>query len=110
MNTKKVYIVDDGTVTKERLLEMFSKLKDASEITPEVISMEEAERRHKLLSTPPTFPDPPKVFKITNPYRHMNTEAPAPVPQYIRPDVKIHNNDPCHCGSGKKYKKCCLKH
>ncbi|OYT13445.1 MAG: hypothetical protein B6I19_05090 [Bacteroidetes bacterium 4572_114] len=21
---------------------------------------------------------------------------------------KIRRNDPCHCGSGKKYKKCCL--
>lgn len=23
-------------------------------------------------------------------------------------DVKIGRNDPCHCGSGKKFKKCCL--
>ena len=22
---------------------------------------------------------------------------------------KIKRNDPCHCGSGKKYKKCCLR-
>lgn len=22
--------------------------------------------------------------------------------------MKIGRNDPCHCGSGKKYKKCCL--
>ncbi len=22
---------------------------------------------------------------------------------------KINRNDPCHCGSGTKYKKCCLK-
>jgi uncharacterized protein YecA (UPF0149 family) len=21
---------------------------------------------------------------------------------------KVGRNDPCHCGSGKKYKKCCL--
>ena len=25
-----------------------------------------------------------------------------------RPDVKVGRNDPCPCGSGKKYKKCCL--
>jgi uncharacterized protein YchJ len=24
--------------------------------------------------------------------------------------VKIGRNDPCVCGSGKKYKKCCLNH
>ncbi len=26
---------------------------------------------------------------------------------YRRPDAKIGRNDPCPCGSGKKYKKCC---
>ncbi len=24
-----------------------------------------------------------------------------------RPIPKLGRNDPCHCGSGKKYKKCC---
>ena len=23
--------------------------------------------------------------------------------------TKIGRNDPCHCGSGKKYKRCCLE-
>ncbi len=27
----------------------------------------------------------------------------------IRTGPKIGRNDPCSCGSGKKYKKCCLK-
>lgn len=27
---------------------------------------------------------------------------------YVRPEPKIGRNDPCLCGSGKKYKKCCL--
>jgi hypothetical protein len=27
---------------------------------------------------------------------------------YVRPMPKIGRNDPCPCGSGKKYKKCCL--
>ncbi|MBS6829370.1 MAG: SEC-C domain-containing protein [Desulfovibrio sp.] len=26
---------------------------------------------------------------------------------YRRPDPKVGRNDPCPCGSGKKYKKCC---
>ena len=25
----------------------------------------------------------------------------------VRPDLKVGRNDPCPCGSGKKYKKCC---
>ena len=29
---------------------------------------------------------------------------------YIRPEPKVGRNDPCPCGSGKKYKKCCGVH
>ena len=25
---------------------------------------------------------------------------------YVRPELKVSRNDPCPCGSGKKYKKC----
>jgi len=32
----------------------------------------------------------------------------APVSQIVREKVKLSRNDPCPCGSGKKYKKCCL--
>ena len=31
----------------------------------------------------------------------------APPVQFQRPNPKIGRNDPCPCGSGKKYKKCC---
>ncbi len=33
-------------------------------------------------------------------------EAHAPVAPFRRSDVKQGRNDPCPCGSGKKYKKC----
>lgn len=33
-------------------------------------------------------------------------QAPQPV---VREGEKIGRNDPCHCGSGKKFKKCCGK-
>ncbi len=29
------------------------------------------------------------------------------IEQYVRPTPKVGRNDPCPCGSGKKYKKCC---
>jgi preprotein translocase subunit SecA len=32
--------------------------------------------------------------------------AATPVQQVVRGD-KVGRNDPCPCGSGKKYKKCC---
>jgi hypothetical protein len=28
---------------------------------------------------------------------------------YVRPGSKIGRNDPCPCGSGKKYKSCCMR-
>jgi len=31
-----------------------------------------------------------------------------PVEPYVRLEPKVGRNDPCPCGSGKKYKKCCL--
>ena len=34
--------------------------------------------------------------------------APAAQTPEKRPGAKIGRNDPCPCGSGKKYKKCCL--
>ena len=33
--------------------------------------------------------------------------TPPPAKQYVREGPKIGRNDPCPCGSGKKYKKCC---
>ena len=31
-----------------------------------------------------------------------------PTPQFIRTEPKIGRNETCPCGSGKKYKKCCI--
>ncbi|MDO8603224.1 MAG: preprotein translocase subunit SecA [Candidatus Omnitrophota bacterium] len=38
----------------------------------------------------------------------LNEERPS-VEQYKRSELKVGRNDPCTCGSGKKYKKCCGK-
>ena len=35
-------------------------------------------------------------------------DFPPPVSPIVNPGPKIGRNDPCSCGSGKKYKKCCL--
>ena len=40
------------------------------------------------------------------PYVHEDWE-PLPPETYVRPEPKIGRNEPCPCGSGKKYKKCC---
>ena len=40
---------------------------------------------------------------------HHTSGAQAAVETFVRETPKIGRNDPCSCGSGKKYKKCCGK-
>ncbi len=39
----------------------------------------------------------------------VSNEPAQKVETYVRPEPKVGRNDPCSCGSGKKYKKCCGK-
>ncbi|QUS06286.1 YecA family protein [Klebsiella aerogenes] len=38
----------------------------------------------------------------------MENAQPTAVQQPVRNETKVGRNDPCPCGSGKKYKQCCL--
>ena len=38
----------------------------------------------------------------------FDDEAWTPVQTYVRETPKVGRNDPCPCGSGRKYKKCCM--
>jgi preprotein translocase subunit SecA len=40
----------------------------------------------------------------------FNTNAPEEKQRPVRVAAKVGRNDPCPCGSGKKYKKCCGQH
>lgn len=35
--------------------------------------------------------------------------AKMPKKPFVREEPRVGRNDPCPCGSGKKYKKCCMK-
>jgi len=48
-------------------------------------------------------------FQKSNDQWYFLDGRPPKVTQTIRTEPKIGRNDPCPCGSGKKYKKCCLK-
>lgn len=51
-----------------------------------------------------------KEVMLTNPYHNLHFDSSFnKVEQYIRSDPKVNRNDPCTCGSRKKYKKCCGK-
>lgn len=57
------------------------------------------ERRHHEISTFTRKED-----------RWYFSDGHPPKPEtFIRQEAKIGRNDPCPCGSGKKYKKCCLR-
>jgi preprotein translocase subunit SecA len=38
---------------------------------------------------------------------NKNSGQPAPAEPIKRSEPKLGRNDPCHCGSGKKFKQCC---
>ena len=50
--------------------------------------------------------------KLKNSYVKTREEHPHPEIQEVAPihkTTKVGRNDPCPCGSGKKYKRCCLQ-
>jgi SEC-C motif-containing protein len=47
-----------------------------------------------------------KFTKYNDRWYYNDAEIPAPQ-QVVRTEPKVKRNDPCSCGSGKKFKKCC---
>ena len=43
--------------------------------------------------------------EVSEPFEEHEYEEQEPLP----PKTKVGRNDPCPCGSGKKFKKCCMK-
>jgi uncharacterized protein len=48
-----------------------------------------------------------EMFRYFAPHRQRNVAARREQAMLRQPERKIGRNDPCYCGSGKKYKKCC---
>jgi len=91
--------------------------------TQEQIEREEAERRERLMralqaqhaevtpmigggepqEVPPSAPAPAGVLAAPGPRR---APLPEPVAPFVRADRKVGRNEPCPCGSGKKFKHC----
>ena len=84
----------------------------------QVVNEEQLTRRHRsvqLEESRPTFIIP-QAQSQSQPQpmeqREMNTnspEGPAKVETFRREQPKVGRNDPCPCGSGRKYKKCCKR-
>ena len=65
----------------------------------------EEEEEEELSRFKPSTLDAPLVDSFNDQLPLFSNERPAPV---VRDSPKVGRNDPCPCGSGKKYKKCCL--
>ena len=83
-----------------------------------VVDVPEIERVvARMARIPDTLPDP-SAFEFKHETFEGLDEGAAPVAAddapvveqrkpFVRPDRKVGRNDPCPCGSGKKYKRCC---
>ena len=67
--------------------------------------------------TPQTLRESSRFYKINGRWVYSRKDSTLPlVPgsaqqnpkTFIRDHAKVGRNDPCPCGSGKKYKKCCI--
>jgi uncharacterized protein len=47
-------------------------------------------------------------YLLNDHHHHEHNNCCGHNTQIMRKEPKIGRNDPCSCGSGKKYKKCCL--
>lgn len=52
-------------------------------------------------------PSGPPLFRSLPPGPPLPDMAPQVVEPYVRSSPKVGRNEPCPCGSGKKYKRCC---
>jgi len=50
-----------------------------------------------------------KLYRYFNARRSLGEQSPGNATTFLRTMPKIGRNDPCPCGSGKKFKRCCSK-
>lgn len=80
----------------------------------EILSKLKGNPRYSLIKDPVSemetwgcFEQPKKKWNSSNRNQKIDTSGFVATP--VRNENKVGRNEPCPCGSGKKYKKCCLK-
>jgi SWIM/SEC-C metal-binding protein len=91
------------------LEEVFYMAKLGSHKRPAVVRVQEQERAREILAICKDYGwqviigiEPDKYEDITDVDKLLNPQEP------IMSEFKVGRNDPCECGSGKKFKRCCL--
>ena len=102
-------------ISESALSEEDEKITDACSV---IFGLARPEKIHDLFVKPPDavtlYGSLPHAVNIIRDHgnrmrREMREQGIVPVPRGIRQAPKIGRNDPCPCGGGKKYKKCCGK-
>ncbi|MSR77915.1 MAG: preprotein translocase subunit SecA [Candidatus Omnitrophica bacterium] len=88
-------------VREEKLESVLSSLSGAQFLHPEASKMPEP----SFVPEPTTAPSGKKSLSFGGPPSHHHEEEEPPQTVH-RSEAKVGRNDPCPCGSGKKYKKC----
>ncbi|MFW6374707.1 MAG: SEC-C metal-binding domain-containing protein, partial [Guyparkeria sp.] len=86
---------------QEDINSMLDELVDNPRVDPSQLRT-----RHESVST---FAEPDEPAAPARPAAPGQDGVEAPTRPVRRENPKIGRNDPCHCGSGKKYKHCCGK-
>lgn len=88
----------------EALLEIFEEM-----IARDAAYRERLERHYKMWKDVVDDPSHPDHAKLHREFHHDPDFSPAfsPPEPVRRTGPKVRPNDPCPCGSGKKFKKCC---
>ena len=98
---------------KREAFEMFSRMLESIKL--EVVQILSRLQLQMPPGIPEQAPDPSEFefrhevfdgFGAEPPIEQPDAAAPEEKKPFVRPDRKIGRNDPCPCGSGKKYKHC----
>jgi HEAT repeat protein len=92
-----------GEVTPARMRKLFSRIEDLAS----GLNEEEATIVGKALDDRLEAHEQPPVFHTEEDWEAEEEDGAPPPPPAAAQPVKVGRNDPCPCGSGKKYKKCC---
>ncbi|MCI0414176.1 preprotein translocase subunit SecA [bacterium] len=69
--------------------------------------MEEEIVKYVFMTQPPSAEDAPRVVRAPKAVQFSGPSLESAVVTAVRKGQKVGRNDPCPCGSGQKYKKCC---
>jgi preprotein translocase subunit SecA len=94
------------TMTSTMKKEIVSNVFRTSSV-PSHVALPSSIRPQELLYSDASNAPPPQAVAVPQSEGGMSSQMAKAHTPYVRQGKKIGRNEPCPCGSGKKYKKCC---